>query len=169
MFCQVFPSLIKFNLNNHVLPNLAKFNINSKKNPCLTKFNLNSQYLPNLTKFNLNCHFSPSFVSIPYLSLIYLIDYIYVTRIEIVAKHMGQSEDHTTQVPPSQKTNNIPPHLKKKNINSTFQCCKVLIWPTCVIFHFWPKGMKYGQTKVTSFFALIIWGACCITSLVNQN
>jgi hypothetical protein len=82
---------------------------------------------------------------------------------------MGQSEDHTTQVPPSQKPNNIPSPTHEKNTNSTFQCCKVLIWPTCVILHYWPKGMKYGQTKITSFFALIRWGACCITSLVNQN
>ncbi len=54
-------------------------------------------------------------------------------------------------------------------MNSTFQCYKILIWPTCVILHFLPKGMKYGQTKVTSFFALIKWATCCITSLVNQN
>ncbi len=96
-------------------------------------------------------------------------DYIYVTRVEFVARHMGQSEDHTTQVPPSQKPNNIPFPHKEKNTNSTSQCYKVLIWHSCVNLHFWPKGMKYGQTKVTFFFALIRWGACCIISLINQN
>ncbi len=76
----------------------------------------------------------------------------------------------TTQpkFPLPKKTNNIPSPFREKNTNSTSQCYKVLIWLICVISHFWPKGMKYGQTKVTFFFALIKWGACCIISLVNQ-